>query len=649
MKRSSINTPEYMKTKKKLFVYIFAVFFSMQACVTEGDSLLDKQESGDLNEEKVFSDAENARKFLSNIYFEVPHGFDQQYWMDGISDDGEHRPLNSWSKNVYLGAYGPTSIPDELQRWQSCYASIRACNKFMEKIDEVPLNTEKYIATEEIRTRLKYEARLLRAMFYAELLRWYGGVPIITEVLDVNSPELYSPRANLQEMKDFIFAECDIAASKLPARYELSTDYGRVTSAVAEALKARVLLQFASPLFNSNNDAYGSTTSLCPWSWGDYKMERWKEAADAAMDFIRNKEGIYELWVSNGSRLTSTELNRITTLATRASYGFNEVSIVTPDGGNREIIHVYGRKGGATNEVTKFCVPHTMQSEKTKSGGTLPTMNFVGAFSTLNGIQIYETDEEGSYKTDANGDFIVTDRAKADGFDPQNPYLNRDNRFYHSVYYNGVRYSSGVVYEIWRSPTDGTFGQEYNQDFNHTGFFLRKHNDPFKVYSNNRTSTISGTTLNAFPLFRLTEVYLNFAEAQNEYLSDGADRSEIIRYLDLIRARADMPNVATTFSWNGWNLNNQKDMRNFIRNERRIELSFEIHRVHDVRRWKIGETTQRLIYRQEIIRNKTTNPPTDTYSIELSSRRAFEPKHYLQPIPYSEVANNPNMIQNPGW
>ena len=638
-----------MKTAKYIWMIIIAILFPLHSCVMEGDSLLDKQESGDLNEDKVFSDASNAQSFLSNIYFEFPSGFDEQDFTDGISDDAIHRSLTTWSKDVYTGAYGPTKIPSRLQRWQSCYASIRACNKFMEKIDGVPINTEKYISTEAIRTRMKYEARLLRAMYYAELLSWYGGVPIITKVLDVNSPELYSPRANLQEMKDFIFAECDTAAAELPARYELDNDFGRVTSAVAEALKARVLLLLASPLFNSDVDAYGNKVEACPWSWGNYSVERWKAAADAAREFINNKRGIYELWSSNGERLTATELARFTTLATRASYGFNEVSIVTYGGGNKEIIHVYGRKGGATNEVTKFCVPQTMQSEKTKSGATLPTMNFVGAFSTRNGIQIYETNDDGSYKVDANGEFIITDKAKADGFNPQQPYLERDNRFYHSVYYNDEKYSSGVTYETWRSPADGTYGLDYNQSFNHTGFFLRKHNDPFKVYSNNRTSTITGTTFNAFPLFRLTEVYLNFAEAQNEYLPDGADRSEVIYYLDLIRKRGDMPNVATTFARNGWNINSQKDMRKFIRNERRIELSFEIQRVHDVRRWKIGETTQRLIYTQEIVRNKTTTPPTDTYSIILYSRRVFEPKHYLQPIPYSEVANNPNMVQNPGW
>ena len=627
-----------------LLAFAFALLWSLQSCEVDGDSLLDKTESGDLTEEIVFSNSQYTKEFLTNIYFEIPYGYDhpnQQYWIDGITDDGMHRPLNAWSKDVYLGAFGPTNIPAKIQRWQKCYSAIRACNKFMEKIDNVPLDPEGYISTVEVRTRMKFEARLLRALFYAELLKWYGGVPIITEVLDVDSPELYSQRANLQEMRDFIFSELDIASSGLPEEHAVF-DKPRVTPSVAEVIKVRVLLQLASPLFNSNKDAFGNPTELCPWSWGNYSAERWKEAADAAQKFMN--KGIHSLHISNGSRLTTAELGRVTTLATRDSYGFYEYDIVYQ---NPQLIMWFPKKSGSTNETTKFTVPHTMQSEQTQSGATLPTMNFVGSFSTRNGVQIYETNDDGSYKLDAGGQFVISTRATADGFNPQNPYENRDNRFYHSVYYNTLRHN-GVEYEIWRSPADGTYGREYNQTFNHTGFFLRRHNDPFKIYPNsNRTSTISGTSTNTFPLFHYGEVLLSFAEAQNEYLADGANRSAIVDVLNQFRTRADMPDMETTFSRNGWNLASQRDMRAFIRNERRIELSFELHRPHDVRRWLIGEGTQRLIYGQDAVKDKNAN--TYTYSIEMVMRRVFEPKHYLWPIPQAEIANNPNMVQNPGW
>ena len=631
---------------KKIFLLASAValLFVLPACEVEGDSLLDKQESGDLNEDIVFSEAVLTWRFLNNIYFEIPFGYDhtpnEYVWIDGITDDGMHRLLNAWSKDVYLGAFGPTNIPSRIQRWQKCYSSIRAANKFMDRIDDVPLDAT-YINNEERRSQMKHEARLLRALFYAELLKWYGGVPIITEVLEMDSPELYTPRANLQEMRDFIFSELDAASAGLPESWA-DGDKPRVTPSVAEVIKARVLLQLASPLFNNDKDAFGNPTELCPWSWGNYSAERWKEASDAAKKFM--DKGIHALHVSTGSRLSSTELKRIGTLATRESYGFYEYDITL---NNKQMIMWYPKKKNATNETTKICVPHTMHNQA-NSGGTIPTWNFAATFSTINGVQIYETNEDGSYKTGSDGMPVVTARALADGFDPQNPYVDRDNRFYHSIYYNGLKYSNGVEYEIWRSPADGTYGREYNPTFNHTGFFLRRHNDPFKIYPpSNRTSGISGSTTNAFPLFHYSEVLLVYAEALNEYLPDGASRTDVVNVMNEFRDRADMPKVAPTFEANGWNVNSKQDMRAFIRNERRIELAFELHRAHDVRRWLVGETTQRLIYGQDVIKDKTNN--TYTYSVEIAQRRAFEKKHYLWPIPHAEIANNPNMVQNPGW
>ncbi|MDH6310978.1 hypothetical protein M2451_003748 [Dysgonomonas sp. PFB1-18] len=636
-----------MKNNIIIYLLFLIASFSFASCSVEGDSILDKAESGELNEDKVFSNAQNTKQFLTNIYINLPYGWDQQYWIDGVTDDGEHRPFNTWSKNIVLGSYGATNLPNQFDRWTKYYEMIRACNKFIEKVDQSPIDLESYTKTEAIRTRMKYEAICLRAYYYAELLRWVGGVPIITEVLDVDSPELYSPRANLQEMRDFIISECDLAAANLPAYPTESIDFGRVTKAVALAIKSRVLLQLASPLFNSDVDAYGNKTELCAWSWGNYDAKRWEDAAKAAEEFmaVRKEDGSSYGLHTNTTKPSNWGKSSFTCLASQNSLGFYWVFIERL---NPEVILCYSKKGGSTNEVTKWSVPHSMQKEQTQAGATLPTMNFVGSFETRNGIKIYETNEDGSYKTDANGEFIVRQAAKDDGFDPQDPYKNRDNRFYHCVYYNTQK-ANGVEFEIWRTETDPiVYGREYNETYNHTGFFNRKFNDPFKVFpKTDRVSTISGTSTSAFPLIRYVEMLLNYAEAQNEFLADGADRSSVIARLDLIRSRADMPDVKTTFQRNGWSVNNKQQMREFIRNERRIELAFEIHRIHDVRRWKIGESTQKIIYQQDIVKDRANDKYT--YYIKIWKNRVFMPKHYIQPIPYSEVKNNPNMVQNPGW
>jgi len=635
--------------KKNIIYYLLFLLASLNiiSCSIEGDSILDKAESGDLNEDKVFSNAQNTKQFLTNIYIMLPYGWDQQYWIDGVTDDGEHRPFNAWSKDIMLGAYGPTNLPTQFNRWSTYYEAIRACNKFIEKVDQSPIDLEGYTKNEEIRTRMKYEAICLRAYYYAELLRWIGGVPIITKVLDIDSPELYTPRANLQEMKDFIVSECDIAAANLPAYPTESIDFGRVTKAVALAIKSRVLLQLASPLFNSDIDAFGNKTELCAWSWGSYDPKRWEEAALAAKEFmaVKKEDGSSYGLHTNTNKPSNWGKSGFTCLASQQSLGFYWVFIERL---NPEVILCYSKKGGSTNEVTKWCVPHTMQKQQTQSGATLPTMNYVGSFETKNGIKIYETNEDGSYKVDSKGEFIVRKEATDDGFDPQDPYKNRDNRFYHSIYYN-TQQTNGVEFEIWRTETDPVvYGREYNETYNHTGFFLRKFNDPFKVFPKpDRISEISGTSTSAFPLFRYVEMLLNYAEAQNEFLADGVDRSEIISALNQIRERSDMPDVRTTFQRNGWSVSNKQHMREFIRNERRIELAFEIHRIHDVRRWKIGEATQRLIYQQDIVKDRENNKYI--YNIKIWKNRYFTAKNYLLPIPYSEISNNPNMIQNPGW
>ena len=137
---------------------------------------------------------------------------------------------------------------------------------------------------------------------------------------------------------------------------------------------------------------------------------------------------------------------------------------------------------------------------------------------------------------------------------------------------------------------------------------------------------------------------LNYAEGMNEFLPDGGSRIEVIAALDKIRVRADMPTVAATFTKNGWNVNDKKQMRKFIQNERRIELAFEEHRYFDVRRWLIGEETQRVVYEHDVLKKLNG---TFQYAIKVWERRFFETRNNLLPIPQSEVNNNINILQNP--
>jgi starch-binding outer membrane protein, SusD/RagB family len=618
-----------MKTSIKKLTY-FLLLLTLASCSKDGAGLLDKAESGDLNEERVFTNAKYTKEFLTDIYRRIPYSWDNNVYLDAATDDGESRPWWGWVNNVHVGAYNPTSLPDKFKRWADYYAAIRACNLFLSKIDAAPIDPEQYMNTEQVRDRMKYEALLLRAFFYAELVRWYGGVPIITKVLDRESPELYSARANLAEVQKFISDQCDTAAAHLPAK-QTGIDFMRVTSGLAKAVKARVLLHLASPLFNNSTSGEAS-----PWSWGNYDANRWKAAADAAKAVMDHKD-------ENGAQVYSLVVRtepanyfgtRVTYPGSMKAMGWFNVFITRV---NTEYILGYGRKG-LTNELDKWQLPGAMQRAGDASF-TLPTYNYAACFENKDGYPVYQTDQYGVPLLDGNGQFAVN---PASGFDPQKPYDNRDSRFYHSLWYNGSMFS-GITFNTWRGE-DGSFGQEFLNGYAHTGLFLRKFMDPKNITINN--SGTQGQTNHTFPVYRYVEMLLNFAEAQNEFLPDGSDRTDVIQALDQIRTRADMPNVATTFTRNGWNTNSQQDMRKFIRNERRIELAFEDHRFFDIRRWVIGEQTQKTVYEHDVLKKPDGS---FVYSIRVWERRVYQPRHNLLPIPQSEVNNNPNMQQNPGW
>lgn len=615
------------------FVFCLSAF-NLISCADDGSGLLDKTESGDLTEERVFSHAGYTGQFLTDIYRRMPNGWLENVYLDAATDIGESRPWWGWVNEVHTGAYNAASIPNRLNRWADYYAAIRACNQFLKHIDNVPADPEATqvgaILNDSIREVRKYEAVCLRAYFYSELVRCYGGVPLIKTVLTINSPELYSPRATLQEMKDFIIEECDKAAAHLTTR-QTGMDYPRTTSMVAKGIKARFLLEIASPLFNSDKDVLGnSTTPDMPYSWGNYDKQRWKEAADAAMDVLTT-DPYYKLVVKTES---SNYFPKASYPGSWKAMGWFSV-FITPY--NEEVFIANPYKGD-TNELEKWQLPGSFNTGGDASY-TLPTYNYAAMFETKNGIPVYKTDDNGVPLTDSNGEFVVN---PASGFDSQKPYDNRDSRFYHSLYYQGGKFSDRIV-NVWRS-NDGRKGTEYQVGYVNTGLFLRKFLNPKMVTIG--SSGINGQTSHRFPLMRYVEFVLAYAEAENEYLDDGSDRSKVIEQLDKIRSRADMPDVRTTFQRNGWSTTDKKQMRKFIRNERTIELAFEDNRFYDIRRWKIGEETQKTVYSHDVILNEDGSI---SYKIIPWERRFFQAKDHLLPIPQGEINNNTNLVQNPGW
>ncbi|MDD5053126.1 MAG: RagB/SusD family nutrient uptake outer membrane protein [Sulfuricurvum sp.] len=242
-------------------------------------------------------------------------------------------------------------------------------------------------------------------------------------------------------------------------------------------------------------------------------------------------------------------------------------------------------------------------------GRTNPTQELVDAYEMKNGL-------------------LISDPLS--GYSASNPYLNRDPRLTLSIFYNGSKYKSTTI----DTYVDGKDSKEININGTKTGYYMAK------FLSSSATWNQATNTLVRRPwvIFRYAEILLNYAEAQNEAV--GPDQS-VYDAVNQIRKRA-RSGIATDLPANL----TKDEMRERIRNERRVELAFEEHRFYDVRRWKIGEQTFGKPVTGMKIVNSGTNFTYEPYTVET---RVFEAKDYRFPIPQSEIDKTTKLVQNSGW
>jgi len=422
------------------------------------------------------------------------------------------------------------------------------------------------------RNGLKGEVTYLRAYAYFKLTRDYGGVPLITKPFDLNS-DFKAARNSYDECSTFIASELDKAAALLPVQ-QGSASYGRATKGAALALKSTSLLYAASPQWNPTND-----------------MARWQKASDAAKAVI--DLNAFQLFNGNYADLFTTK--------------------------NSELIMVR-----ETNKQYMWSAFQGVEMFLSPSGfhgwaSFAPSQNLVDAFGTADGKDL----------TDPTS-----------GYNPQHPYINRDPRFYQDIVFDGRPYGQpafcqdryGVgstnVAEFYEGGLDSPQGwDKWNNSV--TRYTFRKYCDT--TYNFN-----SETQTNKFWIVsRLSEIYLNYAEAQF-YLGNNATA---IQYLNLIRQRAGITNPLSS-GLSGTALENK------IRNERQVELCLEGHRYYDVRRWKIADVTENKPLMGVVITKSAGG--SKTYNYTQVQTRIFKPQHYLLPIPTSEI-NRTNLVQNPGY
>lgn len=548
-----------------------------------------------LSEELVFDAKDSmgvyAEQFLNNIYASLPSGFNRigNNLLDAGSDDAIPSASGDNVQFYSDGSFNSVNLPDNV--WDNNYAAIRKVNLFLSKIDIVPLREV------GLKARWKAEARGMRALFYFELVKRWGGVPLLGDkVLKVND-ELNIPRNSFDECVNYITSEISTIIPDLysPKIAGATTVYfGRFTKGTALALKARLLLYAASPLWNPSND-----------------MAKWQLAADAAkqiIDSVAAGSFPYALSTSTATaHYSTTTMAGITTSANLSGYvtNVNKFLNVFSTRSQNEYILAYmtalNTGAESNNEPIGF--------QRGGLGKTNPTQELVNEFEMYNGKRITET---------------------GSGYSAAQPYFNRDPRLAATVFFDSLYWINRRI-QLFDGGLDRPKGfGKTNSGETRTGYYMRK------FLTSGSSATSYSTASHLFPIFRYAEVLLNYAEALNEV---SGPVTAVYTNINAVRARVGMPALPAGLT--------KTEMRDRIRHERRVELAFEEHRFFDIRRWKIAETVLNgKLHGVQAVLNGTVV----TYNqVEVATAKFDATKMYLYPIPQKEMNANINMVNNPNW
>ena len=558
----------------KFFSYIYisaaiSIAFTLSSC----NGFLDREEDSFIDKAATFDSYNRTKQYLTYAYTLLPDGlnrFSREALLASATDDAEFAIESAEIQQFNNGSWNALNNPDDV--WNRYYSGISKCCTLLENTDHVNLDISRLDPDKQVEyanslkdiRMWRAEARFLRAYFHFELLKRYGPIPIVTSTLSINGNYENTPRPTMKEVVDFIAKECDIAADTLeltPWR-NVNDAFGRATKGAALALKSRLLLYAASPLyvdFGDTNEANKPTD-----------VALWKSAADAAKAVINLNQ--YEL---------------------ASSYA----DLFKNDFQNKEYIFV--RRYAANSDFEKSNFPVSFGGK----GGTNPSQNLVDDYEMLDGTP-----------------FDWNDPAKA-----AQPFENRDARLGATILMNMAPFKGKKV-ATYPEGADAS----PNPNATKTGYYLRKFlNEDVNIQTGGSSSG------HVVPLFRLAEIYLNYAEALNECDPTNPD---IALYLNKVRNRASLPNVSAL---------SQEQMRAVIQHERRVELAFEEHRSWDVRRWKIASSTLGAPLMGVQIERKPLGGYT--YMPVKVEQRVFQPKMYWYPIPQSEVLKLKQWKQNNGW
>ncbi len=598
-----------MVMKKQFNLLIVLAALTLGSCQKD---FLDTDPSTEFSENAVWADPALVETFINQVYFRLDEPLTDGRFKANLVDEGHYRG-NASSLNFNRSIQSPDDLlgwgVSRYRSWADLYKSIRFCNIFFSKVDQVPF-TSNVVDGKTLKERMTGEMHFLRAYYYHLLTSTYGGVPLITEPYSLTD-EFQKERSTYADCVKFMTDELDKAAALLPLE-NTGANQGRATKGAALALKARILLYAASDLYNKEVFPGFEKPELIRYTDGN-RAARWQAAKEAAKAVI--------------------DLNK---------YKLYKATPAATDDVTKNLTEIFLSKNTEEDIFIKYF--------------TVPMGQRAGLYSSPNGYHGWGTNAP---LGDFVDDFETIDGKKFDWSNPAMaiaPYQNRDPRFAATVLYNGASWrqrpddAKGLDpenkiqtgrWERWNATTgkaDIVYGVDTRkstiEDWNgsYTDYYLRKYIDP-AVNAQYDKQTVT------WRFMRYAEVLLNYAEACIEL----GQEEEARTYINMIRRRAGMPVITDSGS----------ALKERYRNERRIELAFEEHRFYDVRRWLLGPQVYNRTTKVADIVYKM-NPDHTTAAVPTIKHIDFEKyawndKAYFLPILRDELKKNGLLIQNPGY
>lgn len=625
-------------TKKLSYFLCFILSAGLFSCSTD---FLNTKPLDQVSSDVVWTDAALSTAFVNGVYNNQNNqglgmgGFDEQM-LASLSDEAIFTHAGRGINTVNEGLLSPDNVGwvGSTYDWGVMYKQIRAANTALENLPVATFDDP------ELNERLQGECHFLRAYFYQQLVRYYGGVPIIKNTYGLGD-DYTIERSSYEDCVNFILADCDTAIDQLTGKSGLGK--GRATAIAAMALKSRVLLYAASDLHDIPT-ASGKSTVIASYDQPEYlgytggdRKARWEAAKTAAKAVLDNGGGGYKLDYAGPAPATEATLNYVS----MAMGGGSKAPGVDPaasvellfqrdfDPAKDEYAGIYVGLANGPNGYHNWA-------------GNTPIQQLVDDYEMMDGSEFDWNDAT----------------QKAD------PYVNRDPRFYATILYDGSDWKprdliSGNVdpanqiqtgkYEMGGGFAAGLDTRQSSiEDWNGswTGYYVRKFMDPDPAIVDNNTRQYV-----PWPFLRYTEAVFNYAEACIELGQD----AEAKTWLNKIRFRGGMPALTETGD----------ALRQRYRNERRIEMVYEEQRYHDARRWMIAPTTlgRKTVYitvvgslksgqsaaapyKYDKTKYNYSYTPTEVNSLE---NRLWVDKMYFRPINRDEMNKNAKLIQNPGY